>query len=245
MPTKPPSPDEWMRRFGTLPLIHQPGERWMYNTGAQVLGVLVARASGKPFDLFMEERLFGPLGMRDTQFFVPTEKLDRFTTSYVVDPGTRVFSVYDPRVGSQWAAPPAFPDGAAGLVSTVDDCLAFQRLLLRRGLHDGRRLLAEASVTAMTTDQLTPEEKARSTDFTPGFFDDHGWGFGMAVITRGDAVTPVPGRFGWDGGLGTSAYADPRADFVGVLLTQRMWDSPAPPAVQQDFWKLAYASLGA
>jgi CubicO group peptidase (beta-lactamase class C family) len=98
-PGAPPAPDEWLRRFATLPLMHQPGERWMYHTGADVLGVLIARASGLPFDVFLRERLFTPLGMSDTDFSVPRDKLARFVPSYVVDARTNELSLYDPVVG--------------------------------------------------------------------------------------------------------------------------------------------------
>ncbi len=94
-PQTPPAPDEWIRRFGTLPLMHQPGEKWVYNTGSDVLGVLIARASGQPFERFLRERLFEPLGMRDTAFSVPPASLDRFATSYWTNPRTGAAEVYD------------------------------------------------------------------------------------------------------------------------------------------------------
>lgn len=240
MPSKPPPPDEWIRRFGTLPLMHQPGERWMYNAGSQVLGVLVARAAGRPLDAFLRERLFGPLGMKDTDFSVPASKLDRFATSYMVDAATGALGVYDEPEG-QWSRPPAFPDGAAGLVSTVDDYLAFSRMMLAKGKHARRRILSESSVAAMTTDQLTPAQKALSS-FVPGFWDERGWGFGVSIVTAPDALADVPGRYGWDGGLGTSWYADPNLNLTGILMTQRAWTSPNPPDVQVDFWASVYRS---
>ena len=125
-PSKTPAPDEWIRRLGTLPLMHQPGERWMYNTGSDVLGVLIARASGQPFETFLRERIFEPLGMKDTGFSVPAAELDRLATSYWTDPETGALELHDEPDG-QWSRPPAFPSGAGGLVSTVDDYLAFAR----------------------------------------------------------------------------------------------------------------------
>jgi CubicO group peptidase (beta-lactamase class C family) len=178
------------------------------------------------------------MGMKDTGFFVPREKLSRFATSYVVDSVTNTLRLYD-SPGGQWSRPPAFPDAAAGLVSTADDFFAFGRMMRDRGAYRGKRVLSEASVAAMTTDQLTPEQKAQS-DFVPGFWDTRGWGFGTCVVTKADDVVPVPGRFGWDGGLGTSWYSDPKAGIVGILLTQRSWSSPSPPPVQRDFWKAVY-----
>ena len=113
-----PAPDEWMRRLGTLPLEHQPGERWLYHTGADVLGVLVARASGRPFEAFLRERIFEPLGMRDTGFCVPAGGARPVRPLLRHRPGTGDRSVYDPADG-QWSAPPAVPvGGGGGLVST-------------------------------------------------------------------------------------------------------------------------------
>jgi CubicO group peptidase (beta-lactamase class C family) len=241
-PSTMPAPDEWIRRLGTLPLMHQPGEKWMYNTGSDVLGVLIARASGQPLETFFRERIFEPLGMRDTGFSVPAAKLDRLATSYMVDPNTGVLELYDEAEGGQWSRPPAFPSGAGGLVSTIDDYLAFGQMMLDMGKHGSARVLSRPSVEVMTTDHLTPEQKAAS-GLVPGYFDSHGWGFGVSVITRRDDVAAVPGRFGWDGGLGTSWYSDPREEMVTILMTQRAWASPSPPDICLDFWTLAYQAI--
>ena len=221
VPMTPHPPDEWMRRFGTLPLMHQPGERWMYNTGSLLQGVLVRRASGQPFETFVRERITGPLGMRDTDFFVPPDKLARFAgCGTFTDPQTKTQSRMDKDgAASAYATRPVFPSGAGGLVSTVDDYLTFARMLLKGGVHARRRLLRAESVRDMTTDRLTPEQKAAST-FFPGFFATRGWGYGMAVITAPDAVSPVPGRYGWDGGFGTSWINDPGRDLVAIVMTQ-------------------------
>src|SRR5271165_3393617 len=120
-PMLAPEPDEWMRRFSTLPLMCQPGERWLYHTGADVLGVLIARASGQPFETFLRERLFEPLGMKDTAFSVSAHQLNRLVTSYMNDLVSGDPVVYDEPIGGQWSRPPAFPSAAGGLVSTVDD----------------------------------------------------------------------------------------------------------------------------
>jgi CubicO group peptidase (beta-lactamase class C family) len=241
-PHEQPAPDEWIRRLGTLPLMHQPGEKWLYDTGSDVLGVLIARASGQPLETFLRERIFEPLGMKDTGFSVPATKLDRLATSYSIDPRTGALEVYDKAEGGQWSRPPAFPSGAGGLVSTVDDYLAFGQMMLNKGKHGSERILSRPSVETMTTDQLTPEQKAVS-GLVPGYFDSHGWGFGVSVVTRRVDVAAVPGRFGWDGGLGTSWYSDPREEMVGILLTQRAWTSPIPPDVCLDFWTTAYQAI--
>jgi CubicO group peptidase (beta-lactamase class C family) len=241
-PDTTPAPDEWIRRLGTLPLMHQPGERWMYNTGSEVLGVLIARACDQPFDTFLRERIFEPLGMRDTGFSVPAAKIDRLAISYWTNFHTGKLEVFDQAAGGQWSRPPAFPSGAAGLVSTVDDYHAFARMLLNKGEHGSQRILSRPSVETMTTDQLTPQQKAVS-GLTPGYFESHGWGFGVSIVTkRLDLAGPI-GKFGWDGGLGTSWYSDPQEDMVTILLTQRSWTSPSPPNVCLDFWTLAYQAI--
>jgi CubicO group peptidase (beta-lactamase class C family) len=241
-PSTPPAPDEWIRRLGTLPLMHQPGEQWMYNTGSDVLGVMIARASDRPFEIFLRERLFDPLGMHDTGFSVPAAKLDRFATSYLTNSETGALEVYDEADGGQWSRPPDFPSGAAGLVSTIDDYLAFGQMLLNKGTHGGQRILSRPSVEAMTTDQLTPEQKARS-GLVAGYFENHGWGFGVSVVTRRDDVAETVGTFGWDGGMGTAWRSDPKEDMVTILMTQAAWTSPSPPDVCRDFWTSAYCAI--
>src|SRR5438477_506289 len=156
-----PAPDEWIRRLGQLPLMHQPGEMWMYNTGADVLGVLIARASNQQLETFLRERIFEPLGMKDTSFSVPGHKLNRLATSYWTNFVSGKIEVYDEVEGGQWSRPPAFPSGAGGLVSTIDDYLAFGQMMLSKGKHGSERILSRLSVETMTTDQLTPEQKAK------------------------------------------------------------------------------------
>ncbi len=241
-PSVPPQPDEWVRRLGTLPLMHQPGERWMYNTGADVLGVLVRRASGMPFESFLQKRLFAPLGMEDTAFSVPASKMDRFVDSYWTNPASGKVELYDAARTGQWSRPPDFPSGAGGLVSPADDMLAFANMLMGMGVHRGRRILGEESVEAMTADQLTPEQKARSA-FVPGFFNRFGWGFCMSVVTGRDPLKSV-GAYGWDGGMGTTWFNDPKKGLVAIMMTQRAQESPDPPPVYLDFWKAAYSSTG-
>jgi CubicO group peptidase (beta-lactamase class C family) len=236
-PDVPPAPDEWMRRFGTLPLMVQPGERWLYNTGSEILGVLIARASGMPFEEFLRERVFEPLGMVDTGFWVPAGDLDRFATSYLTDPDTGALHLFDEPAG-QWSRPPAFPSGGAGLVATAADYLAFAEMLLRGGAP----LLSRPTVQTMTTDQLTPPQKAVS-GFAPGDFDALGWGFGMAVTTRRESPTAPVGQYGWDGGLGTVWRNDPSEQMISVLLTNAAQSSPRSPAIALDFLTCAYASI--
>jgi CubicO group peptidase (beta-lactamase class C family) len=238
-PAARPATDEWIRRLGTLPLQYQPGERWLYHTGADVLGVLVGRASGQPFDDFLRERLFEPLGMHDTGFHVPPDKLDRFGPCYGADPESGARFRYDPADG-QWSTPPLMAAGGDGLVSTVDDYLAFAGMLRRGGrTSSGERLLSRASVELMTTNQLTPEQRADSGRDPSGAL---GWGLGLGVqVVRTDLRSV--GTYGWDGGLGSSWANDPNECLTGVLLTNQMWTSPTPPAVSVDFWTCAYTAM--
>ena len=237
-----PAPDEWIRRVATLPLMHQPGEKWMYDLGLDVLGVLIARASGQPLETFLSERIFEPLGMKDTGFTVPAAKLDRLATSYWSNPETGALEVYDEAEGGQWSRPPAFPAAASGLVSTVDDYLAFGQMMLSQGKHGRERVLSRPSVETMTTDQLTSGQKAAS-GLVGGYFDRHGWGFGLSMVTRREDLAEPVGTFGWDGGLGTSWRSDPREKMVTILMTQRAWTSPTPPDVCRDFWTSAYQAI--
>jgi len=232
--------DEYMKRVGALPLVYQPGTRWMYHTGSDLLGVLIARASGKSLDAFMRERLFEPLGMKDTGFLVPAGELGRLASAYGRDPGKNEFVFFDDARNSRWSRPLPFQAGGSGLVSTADDYLAFFRMMLNKGLHGRERILSRAAVELMTTDQLTADQKKGAELF---FGVSRSWGMGLAVTTARDELWGSPGRFGWDGGYGTSGWADPAEDMVGILLTQRMMDSPEPPRVFTDFWTAAYAAI--
>ncbi|WP_324194441.1 serine hydrolase domain-containing protein [Nocardia blacklockiae] len=225
-PAVQPDPDTWIAALGRLPLLAQPGERWLYSTGSSILGVLLARAAGKPLAEVLRERVFEPLGMRDTGFHAPDSS--RLATAYRATP--QGLEVADPPDGA-WSRPPAFADGAAGLVSTADDLLAFSRMLLRGGAP----VLSAASVRAMTTGQLTPEQRSHG-GLAPGFFVDNSWGYGVSVA--------ADGSYGWDGGFGTSWLADPGRDLTVLVLTQRLFDTPQIPQVHTDFRAAAHRALG-
>jgi CubicO group peptidase (beta-lactamase class C family) len=234
-------PDEFMKRLGALPLAYQPGERWLYHTGSDMLGVLIARASGQSLPAFMQDHLFGPLGMKDTGFEVPPEKVGRLASNYMTDPNDRTKLVFfDDARDSRWSRPQPFAAGGSGLVSTVDDYLAFQRMLLGRGRYGGERILSRPTIELMMTDQLTSGQRQGAE-----LFFGHGasWGLGGAVVTRRTHLWATPGRYGWDGGYGTSAHVDPAEDIAGVLMTTRMMESPQLPAVFDDFWTSAYQAI--
>jgi len=234
------SADEFMKRLGSLPLVYQPGERWLYHTGSDVLGVLIARVSGQPLETFLRERLFAPLGMYDTGFQVAQSKLHRLASAYMMDPQKKALGFFDDAKNSRWSKPPAFAAGGSGLVSTVEDFHAFYRMLMAGGVHDGERLVARPTIALMMSDQLTAEQKQGAE-----LFFGHGasWGMGGAVVTRRTDIFTTPGRFGWDGGYGTSAHLDPAEDMVGILMTQRLMESPVPPRVFRDFWTAAYQAF--
>ena len=240
LPSQAPAGDEWLRRLGSLPWMAQPGERWMYHVSADVLGMLIARVSRQSLGAFMRERIFDPLGMKDTAFHVPSDKIKRLPAAYRFEHRTQTLKLYDDAAGSAWQPPPAFESGGGGLVSTLDDCFAFARMMLGQGRYASEQVLSRASVELMTSDQLTPPQREGADMF---FGANRSWGFGMAVDTRRDEVFRMPGRFGWDGGLGTSAYTDPVNGVIGILLTQLMMDTPQPPRVFSDFWTAAYGAV--
>jgi CubicO group peptidase (beta-lactamase class C family) len=260
-PPTPHNPDQWIAALGSLPLIDQPGERFRYNTGAMVAGVLIERVTGAPFAEVLGKRVFEPLGMTDTSFCVPAAKLGRFTTMYAPrvaaaaygasgdaagppgvnsDEVNRGDLVLIDRPGGWYAAPPALPDGGSALVSTIDDLGAFAAMLAA----DGGGLLCEESVALMLRDRTTARDRAEN----PWFFGKHlGWGLMMSVPAAGvDPATAPDGSprgYGWEGGSGTAWRTDPDAGLTGILLTQRMLASPEPPEVARDFWTAAYAAL--
>ncbi len=222
-PDVPPEPDGWVAELAELPLLAQPGERWLYHASGQLLGVLAARAAAEPLPDLLRSRVFEPLGMTDTAF---TGDPDRLATAY--EHGT----VWDPPDGL-WSTPPRFPDAAGGLVSTVDDLLAFSRMLLA----GGPPILGPEFVAAMTSDRLTADQRARAG---AGFLDDDlSWGYGTSVTVSG----PRAGSFGWAGGLGTSWHVDPGRDLTVVTLTQRLVGGPDDFALHTGIVDAAYAAL--
>lgn len=242
-PPWPPPPltsDEWIARLGTLPLLHQPGAQWLYNTGAQVLGVLLERASGQPLEDLLRARLFEPLGMVDTAFSVPASKQQRFTTAYAPSVATGELHVLDRPVDGWWNTPQAMANAAGMLVSTLGDMWAFVSMLLSGGAHAGEHVLSPASVAAMTQNRLTAGQRASARLF----LGDHGgWGYCMATAAPLESEPPMPWGFGWDGGSGTTWRSDPVRGLTGILLTQRAMTSPQPPAVFADFWEGAYGAI--
>jgi CubicO group peptidase (beta-lactamase class C family) len=212
------TPDEWVATLAQLPLLRQPGEAWLYNTCSDIQGVLIARVSVRPLPDFLAERIFAPLGMTDTGFHVPAEKLERLPPYHAGDPALVDVTL--------WKEPPIFPSGAGGLVSTLADWHRFGRMLLA----DGGGLLSPESVRLLTTDHLTPEQRDASTLFLEGA----GWGFGGSVA--------ADGRYGWIGGTGTTAHVAPASGTTAVLLTQLQLTGPTPTPLMRRFWQYAFGA---
>jgi CubicO group peptidase (beta-lactamase class C family) len=230
-PQMVPAPDEWMARLSEIPLLHQPGEAFTYNTAFDILGVLVARASGQPFAEYLDERIFVPLGMSDTGFTFGSGNAERTTSAYRRGEDGELELVDAP--DGQWATSPAFASGAGGYVSTAADLLTFHRMLLA----GGGAVVPRELVAAMTSDQLTPA--IRATDEV--FLDGQSWGYGCGVDIEVRHPWNVPGRYGWIGGTGTSAYAVPSDGSIAILLTQVELGGPQGAAVLETFATAAAA----
>lgn len=231
-PQKAPEPDEWLRLIGDFPLSRQPGEQWLYHTGASVLGVLIARVSGTGLPEFLAERIFEPLGTSSTGFWAPAHVRHRFGPHWA--PGDNGPEEFDGANG-QWSTRPAFPDGGDGLVSTTADLAVMTQMLRAGGHFGGNRILSEDAVRAMTTAHVPVVDG-----------EGGGWGLGLGVRNederRGDAaaVRRHAGSYGWDGGLGSSWWTDPVSGVSAILLTNQMWTSPEPSPIFQDFWDAAF-----
>lgn len=239
-----PSPDftmdQWLKNLGSLPWLAQPGEKWMYHVSIDALGALIQRVSGQGFGDFLQERIFEPLDMKDTGFHVSADKIHRLAHMYTRNRETDKLEHYDDPAKSAWSVPPGYESAGGGLVSSVDDYYAFCRTMLDRGSYRGRRILSPASVALMTSDQVSPKQREGNELF---FGDYSSWAFGMAVDTARREIYHSPGRFGWTGGYGTTAYVDPKNKMIGIFFSQRMMESPEPPRVFTDFWNLAYAAM--
>ena len=228
-----PSPDEWIAIAGSLPLLHQPGEGFTYNTAFDIAGVLVARVSDRSFANYVSERIFAPLGMTDSGFSFPPGSAVRATTYYRIGEDGAL-GVVDEADG-QWAREPVFASGAGGYVSTAPDLVAFYRMLLA----GGGDVLPSELVAAMMTDQLTPAIRATDTVF----LDGQSWGFGGSVDIAVRNPWNVIGRYGWVGGTGTSAYIVPSDGSVAIVLTQTELAGPTGAQVLETFWTAAAAEL--
>ena len=217
------SGDEFVARVAALPLAFQPGEGWLYDTGMNLLGVLLARATGTSLSELFARRIFGPLGMTSTAFGAVDPH--RLATAYI--PGDDGLRVLDPADGV-YARPPEFEELSGGLVSTADDVLRFYCAMA----DGGAPVLGRDSLARMTADALTAEQRRQALPIV----DEGGsWGLGTAVDVEAAEPWMAPGRWGWTGGTGTTAYVDPVRGTVSVLLTQRAMTSSLDRF--DDFWR--------
>jgi CubicO group peptidase (beta-lactamase class C family) len=229
----------------TLPLEFSPGEAWNYSISTDVLGYLIGKISGKPFEQFLKERIFDPLGMVDTAFHVPAEKAHRFAACYSADgKGGKVLQ--DDPAKSPYLKSPAFVSGGGGLVSTTADYLKFCRMLLGRGALGNARLLSPKTLALMTTNHLpgnkTLPELSRSL-FSEATYDGVGFGLGFAV-TMDPARTMIPGSAGeywWGGAATTSFWVDPAEDLAVVFMTQNLPSGAYP--VRRELRTLVYSAI--
>ncbi|CAG4893240.1 serine hydrolase domain-containing protein [Paraburkholderia saeva] len=228
-------PDGWLKRIAALPLMFQPGSRWHYGIATDVLGVLIYRITGLSLGDFFRTRIFEPLGMRDTAFWVPEAQLSRLATAYAIDPATKRRVVEDHPEGSRWANPERFHSGGGGLVSTAEDYLQFARLLLGRGRVDDTRLLSHRSVDLMRSNFLSRDQR-RLPSFGHIVWAGQGFGLGLAVVDDPAQQLPLgyrsAGSFSWPGAYGTSWLADPVEDMIAMMLIQRRGIEPFPMSVE-------------
>jgi CubicO group peptidase (beta-lactamase class C family) len=218
---------EFIDRIAPLPLAYEPGQGWVYSVSVDIQGYLVEKLSGQPFADFLRERIFEPLGMNDTAFFVPANKLSRLATIYQLTPNGLTAMPRDPNVSS----PPGLASGGGGLYSTGSDYLRFAQMLANRGELNGVRLLAPSSVELMTSNHV-PEAVKTAGKFgignyrqQPGF----GFGFDVAIYEEPTRIGSSVGKgtFLWDGIAGTWFWIDPTNDIVFVGIIQR-WAGPSP-----------------
>ena len=215
---------EFITNLSKIPLVHEPGTRWHYSVSVDVLGRLVEVLSGKPFDQFLQERIFAPLDMRDTGFYVPADKKDRFAKLYsptkdgkiqpAVICATRQECVEKfPNAVPSYLEPPTLPSGGGGLVSTAYDYLRFCQMLLNKGQYDGKRLLSRKTVQLMSSDNLGT---------IPGMGPGAGFGLGFAVSKApGEAgMMGSPGEYNWGGAAGTRFWIDPQEELIGIFMIQ-------------------------
>jgi CubicO group peptidase (beta-lactamase class C family) len=251
------APDDWMKALGDLPLSYPPGERFHYSHATDVLGFLVGRIAGTGFREFLMERIFRPLGMDDTDFYVPPEKRDRAAVVYRLDDK---LDQLEPVPFPRHDTPPAFCGGGGGLISTADDYLKFARLMLNDGELDGVRLLKPETVALMRANRLTDAQREIPFMGIP-FWGGQGFGLGVSVITDPAKQEWMgagsQGSFGWPGAFGTWWQADPVEDMVMIYLIQNSMPLGPEAAAQLAtgqrmggrvalpmFQKLVYAALG-
>jgi len=230
--------DSMLERLVKIPLAIQPGEKWMYSIAVDVQGKLIEALSGKPLDEYLAERVFGPLAMPDTGFYVPADKLDRLTVNYGKKDG--LLSPVDGSKSSQFATKPTLFSGGGGLVSTADDYLRFTQMMLNRGELDGVRILKPETVDLMTRNHLA--EKLVPIKLGPLPLANTGFGLDFAVrVKTGEGEPPGSlGEYWWGGAASTQFFIAPRENLISIGMTQFM---PATPTYFMDARKKLYTAL--
>lgn len=233
---------EFIDKLATLPLAYQPGEGWVYSVSVDVQGYLVEKLSGKSLPDFLDERLFKPLGMKDTGFFVPEDKLPRLASVYVPGPQGLTALPHDPAVSKH----PALASGGGGLYSTADDYLRFAQMLLNGGELNGTRLLAPSTIELMRTNHVP--EPLKNGQFGIGYYRmQPGFGFGYDVAVFEDPTqvgsTAGKGTYLWDGAAGTWFWIDPSNDVIFIGMVQRMMTAPGMPNLEDTTRALTYRAL--
>ncbi|HEV7479940.1 MAG TPA: serine hydrolase domain-containing protein, partial [Roseiarcus sp.] len=215
------TPDAWMDKLASLPLLYQPGERFHYSHSTDVLGFLVGRIAGMPFRDFLMQRIFGPLGMHDTDFYVPPRKRERAAVVYRLNEAENRL---EPVPFKQYDTPPAYCGGGGGLISTTDDYLKFAKMMSNKGELAGARLLKPETVELMCTNRLTPAQRAIPFLGAIPMWDGMGFGLGVSVIDAPEKLGFLGmggvGSFGWPGAFGTWWQADPANDLIMIFLIQ-------------------------
>ncbi|HSC60193.1 MAG TPA: serine hydrolase domain-containing protein [Rhizomicrobium sp.] len=216
----PKTPDQWLAALATLPLTYPPGRQLHYSHSTEVLGFLIGRVAGTTYRDFIMERILTPLGMKDTDFYVPKDKRDRAAVVYQQDQATGKLK---PVPFPQYDSPPAYTAGGGGLISTLDDYLLFARMLLNKGELNGRRYITRETFELMTTNHLTEDQRQIPFLGMP-MWSGLGFGLGLSVV-----MDPVKhewmgagsqGSFGWPGAFGTWWQADPRKNMILIFLIQ-------------------------
>jgi len=239
-----PTLQEFIGRVAKLPLLYQPGEGWVYSVSVDIQGYLVEKLSGKPFADFLRERIFSPLGMKDTAFYVPAEKLDRVASVYQSDAGPGANPMpKDPGISQ----PPGMPSGGGGLYSTAGDYLRFAQMVLNGGELNGVRLVAPSSIELMRANHVSDEVKT-ARKFGIGLYQMQpglGFGYDFAILEDPPKLgsTAGKGTFLWDGVAGTWFWIDPTNDVVFVGMVQRWLMAPGAPDVENLSRALTYQAL--
>ncbi|MBB5716426.1 serine hydrolase domain-containing protein [Sphingomonas aerophila] len=234
--------DAWIAELAALPLLHEPGERFLMGLASDVLGALIERVTKVRLPELLRERLFAPLGMDDTSFWAGEDSIDRLGPTYSVGWLTGKHTKLDPGRGGYWNRPPAHPSGGGGLIATIDDYARFGAMLLAAGQGSGDSLLSRASVGLMTTNFLTPAQRAVPF-FGTDYWRDRGFGLGV-FVTDNAADRPwlgAPGQYGWRGAFSTYWFNDPARELTAVLMAPVSWPAVIPTLLS-DFERGVYAA---